>query len=84
VEAASAAISHLVSNACLTAAFFGLSGLRCCSMLPTSCDQVTCCSLHDALLLLQVVVFTRSQPNSIWDMQWTGDDGTASFFLVPK
>jgi hypothetical protein len=34
--------------------------------------------------LLQVVVYTKDQPGSIWDMQWTGDDGTASFFLVPK
>ncbi|WIA41933.1 hypothetical protein OEZ86_009244 [Tetradesmus obliquus] len=41
-------------------------------------------AIHAQIVGAQVVVFTRSQPNSIWDMQWTGDDGTASFFLLPN
>lgn len=33
---------------------------------------------------LQVVVYTRRGGKEVvWDVQWTGSEGTAEFFLVP-
>ena len=36
-----------------------------------------------AMFIVQVMIYTRKGGNEVvWDVQWTGGDGTAMFFLV--
>ncbi|KAF8058357.1 gol [Scenedesmus sp. PABB004] len=39
--------------------------------------------MHAQIVGAQIVVWTKSSPGLIWDMQWTGDAGLAPFFVVP-
>jgi hypothetical protein len=56
-------------------AWQGVGWVDGCLLTCTPCSHVS---------WAQVVIYTRQGGQEVvWDMQWTGSEGTTSFFLVP-